>query len=227
MNLPEHYDTLYSTSIEKIRSGQYQLDPLLDSDTDNRLGITLLLRPDSQTKQQIQAFLGELKAIDPAQYYYPNSDIHITVMSIISCYSGFELGQIAVPKYVELVRRSIPAMREIRISFKGITASPSCVLVQGFMLDDTLNELRENLRLNFKNSGLEQSIDKRYAIQTAHATVVRFRSEISNMEGFLQVLEKYRNHDFGTFTADALELVYNDWYQRKEHVQVLHRFRLG
>ncbi|WP_266204830.1 2'-5' RNA ligase family protein [Pontibacter kalidii] len=226
MNLPDHYDTLYKASIEKISSGQYQLDPLLDSPNDNRFGITLLLRPDEQTKQHIQAFLGELKAVDPAQYYYPASDIHITVMSIISCYSGFALGQISVPAYVELIRESIPTRREINISFKGITASPSCAMVQGFMLDATLNELRENLRVNFKHSGLEQSIDKRYTIQTAHATVVRFRKEITHLGAFLQVLEKYRNHDFGTFRAQALELVYNDWYQREKHVQVLHRFEL-
>ncbi|WP_276497239.1 2'-5' RNA ligase family protein [Pontibacter litorisediminis] len=226
MNLPEHYDTLYRTAIEKIRSGQYQLDPLLESPNDNRFGITLLLRPDKQTKQHIQSFLSELRAVDPAQYYYPNSDIHITVMSIISCYSGFALEQISVPAYVELIRESIPDKREINISFKGITASPSCVMVQGFMLDATLNELRENLRVNFRHSGLEQSIDKRYTIQTAHATVVRFRKEISNVNAYLQVLEKYRHHDFGTFRVETLELVYNDWYQREKHVQVLHRFEL-
>lgn len=227
MNLPEHYDTLYKNSIEKIRSGQYQLDPLIDAAEDNRYGITLLLRPDSQTKQQIQAFLSELNAIDPAQYYYPNSDIHVTVMSIISCYSGFELGQISVPDYVELIQKSIPAHSQIEICFKGITASPSCVMVQGFLTDDTLNSIRENLRTNFRNSDLEQSIDKRYTIQTAHATVARFREPLRNTSAYLQVLEKYRDHDFGTFTADALELVHNDWYQRERFVQPLHRFSLA
>ncbi|MCX2741177.1 2'-5' RNA ligase family protein [Pontibacter anaerobius] len=227
MNLPEHYDTLYRTSIEKIRSGQYQLDPLIDSAEDDRMGLTLLLRPDKQTKQQIQAFLSELRAIDPAQYYYPDSDIHVTVMSIIPCYSGFELGQISVPDYVELIRKSIPAHSRIEISFKGITASPSCVMVQGFLSDNTLNHLRDNLRANFRDSDLEQSIDKRYAIQTAHATVARFRAPLRDTEAYLRVLEKYRNHDFSTFTVDTLELVHNDWYQREQFVQRLHRFNLG
>ncbi|AKD03931.1 mutarotase [Pontibacter korlensis] len=227
MNLTEHYNTLYKASKEKILSGNCETDPLLDSASDNRLGITLLLRPDSQVQNNIQAFLSDLKAIDPAQYYYPNSDIHVTVMSIISCYSGFDLAQISVPEYVELVRKSIPAQVSIRIKFRGITASPSTVMVQGFMEDDTLNELRNNLRVNFRNSALEQSIDKRYAIQTAHTTVVRFRQEITQVQEYVKVLEKYREHDFGTFTADELVLVYNDWYQRRAHVQDLHRFKFG
>ena len=224
MDLKKHYDTLYKESIEKIVADNYHIDTQIDSISDNRFGLTLIIRPDLQTKNTIQHFLNELKAIDPDQYYYPNSDIHITVMSIISCYDNFDLASISIPDYVAIIEKSLVNIRDIEINFQGVTASPSAIMLQGFTNTNSLNDLRNNLRTQFKDSGLEQSIDKRYSIQTAHSTVVRFRKPFSNKEKLLAILEKYRDFNFGKFKVDNYYLVYNDWYQREKWVKELHRF---
>ena len=225
MNLSAHYDKLYQESKTKIANGHYEIDELIDSKDDYRFGITLVIRPDESTKTNIQQFLNEVKAIDPHQYYYQNSDLHITVMSIISCYVGFDLRHINVADYVKVIEPIVAKHRNFKIQFKGITASPSCILLQGF-LTDTLNEIRDDLRIGFKNTDLQQSIDKRYAIQTAHSTVIRFRQVLKNKDQLLKLVEKYRDFDFGTFEVHNMELVYNDWYQRKKFVKKLHEFDL-
>ncbi len=225
MNLTEHYHKLYTESISKISAGNYETDHLIDSDTDQRFGLTLVIRPDAATNTNIQQFLAEAKAIEPDQYYYQNSDIHITLMSIISCYEGFDLKDIEVEDYIQLIQKVLARHKSFKIQFKGLTASPSCILIQGF-LTDTLNEIRDDLRAGFKNSGLQQSIDKRYAIQTAHATVIRFRSELKHIDTLLNLIEKYRDFDFGTFEVKQIELVYNDWYQRERFVKKLQVFEL-
>ncbi len=115
--------------------------------------------------------------------------------------------------------------KSFKIQFKGLTASPSCILIQGF-LTNTLNEIRDELRKTFKNSDLQQSIDKRYNIQTAHATVIRFKSELTDQTALINLIEKYREFDFGTFEIKQIELVYNDWYQREKFVKKLHTFSL-
>jgi 2'-5' RNA ligase len=226
MNLAEHYHKLYTASIAKISSGHYETDPLIDDEKDNRFGITLVIRPDVVTNNNIQQFLSEAKAIEPDQYYYQNSDIHITLMSIISCYDGFDLKDINVEDYIQLIQEILAKHQDFKIQFKGLTASPSCILIQGF-LTDTLNEIRDDLRMGFKNSALQQSIDKRYAIQTAHSTVIRFRSALENKDALVKLIEKYRDFDFGTFEVKRIELVYNDWYQRKRFVKKLHQFSLS
>jgi len=226
MNLANHYANLYQDAILKIKSDTYQTDNLIDSPSDKRFGITLLIRPDIQVKNRIQKFISDLKAIAPDQYYYPSSDIHVTVMSVISCYDGFDVAQIRLPDYVELIKKSISTYNRIEIEFRGVTASPSCIMVQGFLSDDTLNRMRDELRINFRNSNLEQTIDKRYSIQTAHATVVRFRKELTKKDAYIKVLDDYRDSYFGTSAVDSLELVCNDWYQRKEHVKELYRFEI-
>ncbi len=225
MSLEAHYTNLYKESIEKISNDDYQVDDLIHSSSDNRFGITLLARPSEKVKNEIQKFLNKLKIIEPDQYYYTNSDIHITVMSIISCYNGFKLENIELSEYIKCVNDCLTTDDfNIEIKFKGVTASPSCIMIQGFMNNESLNKIRNKLRSNFKNSTLEQSIDKRYSIQTAHTTVVRFTKRLSEKSAFLNLIETYKNHEFGTFKIKILELVYNDWYQKEKHVKKLFEF---
>lgn len=86
MDLTQHYNQLYKTSSEVILEGNYKLDTQISDASDSRFGVTLLIRPNKTIKNKIHSFLDQLKSIEPEQYYYPDSDIHITVMSIISCY---------------------------------------------------------------------------------------------------------------------------------------------
>lgn len=224
MNLENHYKKLYHESINKISSDNYHIDTLIDSKNDRRFGLTLIIRPSNEIKKKIQNFLKNFKEIEPNQYYYPNSDIHITVMSIISCYNDFDMSKIDVQKYIDLTEKCILKGIDLNITFKGITASPSGVMVQGFMNNNELNDIRDRLRKEFKNSNVEQSLDKRYLIQTAHSTIIRFRKELSQKEKFLELLDNSINYDFGTFKVNKFELVYNDWYQREQYVKKIHEF---
>ena len=226
MNLQEHYNQLYKKSSKAILEGKYSLDSQINDVTDSRFGITLLIRPNDEIKAQIQSFLDELREVGSQQYYYPDSDIHITVMSIISCYEGFTLSKIRTEEYIEIIQKSLLDVDKIKIEFKGVTASPSAIMIQGFPMEESLNNLRAKLRENFKKSTLQQSIDSRYAIATAHSTVLRFQEKIENPKKLIDVVEKFRDYDFGKFTVDKLELVYNDWYQRKSNTIALADFYL-
>lgn len=226
MDLQQHYNKLYQESIIKYKNDHYELDKLIDSPTDNRFGITLLIRPPQKVKNEIDNFLANLRQIEPNQYYYPKSDIHITVMSIISCYQGFEISQIDTVEYIERIHQCLSGIASFSIQLKGLTASPSCIMVQGFLIDNTLKHIRDNLRNNFKNSALQHSIDKRYAIQTAHSTIFRLRNNLNARDKFLDLIEQYKDYEFGTFTVDSLVLVFNDWYQREDKVQKLYEFKL-
>jgi len=217
MNLSEHYNELFKTSSELILSENYTIDSKINDDSDKRFGITLLARPTKEIKDNIQLFIQELKKTEPEQYYYPNADIHITIMSIISCTEGFTLNKFSTSAYVEIIEKSLVDINKIEIEYRGVTLSPSAIMIQGFISDDSLNVLRDKLRDNFKNSSLTQSIDSRYSISTAHSTVMRFQKKLKNPAKLIKVIEKFRNHAFGKFTVEKIELVYNDWYQREEN----------
>ena len=224
--LQVHYDELYQHARQLLLTSAYTLDKRIDDPTDNRLGLTLLFRPSEEIKTQIHGFLEDLKIFDPKQYYYPSTDIHVTVLSIISCYQDFDLQAISLPDYVELIRKNMPAQEGFEISFRGITASSAGVMVQGFPKGPFLDQIRNALRQSFRASELEQSIDTRYTLQTAHCTVVRFREPLINTKAFAEVLDRYRDYDFGTCRVEALELVHNDWYQRYSRVEKIHEFSI-
>lgn len=226
MNLKEHYRELLIESMEKIDAEDYEVDQWINSDADKRFGITLRLIPSESVKANIQNFIEEVKAIEPDQYFYPNSDIHVTVMSIISCYEGFDLDKIQIGKYIDIIANCLLDTQSFQIQFKGLTASKSCIMLQGYTDNDLLNEARGRLRTAFKSSDLEQSLDKRYAIQTAHSTIIRFKTELAHKEELLKMISKNADRNFGSFEVKSMELVYNDWYHRKGIVIKLHDFDL-
>jgi 2'-5' RNA ligase len=178
-------------------------------------------------KRRILTFLHELHTIEPSQYYYPGTDFHVTVMSIVSCYPGFSLEQVQVQKYIDAITVCLKRINRFDLSFRGITASSSCVMIQGFPGNQMLEMSRDAVREHFLRSPLQQSIDTRYAIRTAHATVARFRRKPTHTAQFINVLKRYREYDFGTCEVAAYELVFNDWYLRAHQVQHLHTFLLG
>lgn len=224
MDLTQHYNQLYQKSTETILAGNYKLDSQINDVSDSRFGITLLIRPNETIKANIQLFLDHLKTIEPNQYYYPDSDIHITIMSIISCYEGFRLDKINIQEYIDIIQQSLVHLDTIKIEFRGVTASPSAIMIQGFPADESLNNFRNKLRENFKKSTLEQSIDSRYSIATAHSTVIRFQEKLQNPQQLIAITDKFRDFDFGTYTVDKIELVYNDWYQRERNTIQLEYF---
>lgn len=226
-SLSAHYDQLWESSLAHISCKGFEYDPLIDSPLDKRFGITLLIRPSQKVNEAIQNVLSEIKLIAPAHHYCPSSDIHVTVMPIISCYEGFELAQIDPQAYIDLLQGCLTDLPPFSIDFKGLTASPSCIIVKGFPLSNTLESARNRLREAFKNSALEQSLDKRYPLQTAHSTVVRFKQPVQRQASVLKKLEKYQDYNFGSFEVRELKLVYNDWYQRQERVERLFTFKLA
>ncbi|GAA4051152.1 hypothetical protein GCM10022409_42400 [Hymenobacter glaciei] len=225
-NLQAHYNAMREAAIQRLAQGDAELDPLIDYEANLRMGITLLTRPAASITAAIEAMLADFRLTEPEQYYYPASDIHLTILSIISCYSGFKLTDISSVEYVEALRNILHNVRPFTITFTGLTASPGGIMVQGFAADNALNGLRDELRLFFRASGFQQSIDQRYSIQTAHTTVLRFRSKLRNGPALLKKLEQYQYHPFGSFEVNVLELVYNDWYQRAANTVLLERYAL-
>src|SRR5690606_25053555 len=136
-----------------------------------------------------------------------------------------ELGRIVPDDYIQLLKGCLKDLPTFAIEFQGVTASPSCIMIKGFPLDDTLEEIRNRLRLAFKDSLLEQSLDKRYPLQTAHSTVIRFKHPVKQQHEILEKLDQFRDFYFGKSEVGELELVFNDWYQREEKVRKLFSLR--
>ena len=215
------YADLWRQSISRIKTNQCETDLLIRRTDDSRRGLTTLFRPNYEISAAIECVLDKVKQLEPTQYFYPRSDLHLTILSIITCRENFQRNAERDAEYMEIISECAKNIRPPCIRFIGITASPSCLMIQGFPLDNNLRELRENLRNKFRRSNLPHSIDSRYPIKTAHLTVMRFQEPLIRAPEFVRLLEQHRTHEFGTQTMSTLEFVSNDWYLRNSLTQML------
>jgi 2'-5' RNA ligase len=217
---------LHRQALERIRSGGFEYDPFIDDPTDIRRGLTLLFRLETPVLLGIQEFLKKVQRIAPDQFFYSNVDIHITVMPIISCYAGFTLNKVNPEEYIQLIESCLNNIPHFDVEFRGVFFSPSCIIVKGYPLNGTLEQIRQNLRREFAKAPLEQSLDRRYILRTAHSTVVRFREPVQQSHKMEELVLANEDLNFGISTVKKLTFVCNDWYQRNERVQVLKDFLL-
>lgn len=226
MNLIDHYNSLWLQSKNEILNNKYQIDNFLNKSFDTRRGITLLARLEFKVLNKIIKFIEKCKTIEPDQYYYKSSDIHITILTIISCYENFTIDLINRNDYIEIIKKALSGINNFKIQFKGITASDSCIMIKGFPLNNDINIIRENLRKNFKSSKLTNSIDKRYRLITAHSTIIRFKNNLKNPIKLIELIERYKDYNFGYSNIKELEFIFTDWYQRNENNKTLFTFKL-
>ncbi len=224
MDLQKHYQQLYLNAVEAIKKDEYSIDDAIGDPADQRLGLTLIIRPSHKVVARIKQILAALSIAAPGQYIYPDTAIHITALSIINCYTGFRSEAISLPDYIALIEESLQEINAFDMQFKGITAANTGVMLQGYPGSPSLEDWRNKLRSIFRHADLEQSIDKRYIIQTAHATVMRFRKPLENKAALLACLQHFEDYDFGTFKVKEAVLVVNDWYHTAAKTKELAKF---
>jgi len=225
-DLQSLYTQMWENSIDRYKNNNCETDSLINGPSDMRRGITVLSYFDNVVDVKVSNFLSELKLIEPDQYYYPKEELHLTILSIISCITGFKLTNIDIEEYSSIFKEAIKEIGPFNVRYKGITVSSSCILIQGFPDNNQLYRLRNSLRSNFKKAKLKSTIDSRYEISTAHATAVRCIAPFRNSRDLIHILSKYRDYDFGTIEVNSLELVFNNWYQNLDITKKLSSLKL-
>lgn len=220
------YDEIWNRGSKLVLSGNSATDDRIDDPDDLRRGITLIFRPSQSVLDRFDDFLRLVQTVEPGQYRYARTEIHTTVMTVISCTENFGLDQIDDADYAKLIQSCVDRIDSFAVDFKGITASAGCVMAQGFPLDNTLARLRELLREKFNSSTLQHTIDEQYTIEIAHSTLIRFRSQLSRPRKFFELLSQFRSIEWGRTNVFELELVFNDWYHKSDHVGEIARFRV-
>ena len=220
------YDRLWDESSGPLARGICDIDSRIDAPDDTRRGISVILRLEEHAGEALAGFLSRVRESEPEQYYYPASDRHVTVLTIISCVEDFRPEDIDRDAYATILRDATDGLGPIVLRFTGVTATSSCIMLQGFPVGDALSLLRERLRRNFGESPLRHSIDSRYRREAAHCTLLRFRKPLREPARLVGLLADHRDEDFGTLRADGVDLVGTDWYLRRTHTTILSRIDL-
>ena len=191
-----------------FESGALQVDPhLTNLKKDLRRGVTLAFRPSPAVLENVNQFLDLLVSVAPEQYFYQSGQFHVTVLSIIS---GTELWRKEIRRLAAcraIINEVLHRQRPFKICFRGVTASPNAVMIQGFPAGDELNQLRGELRQAFAQNGLGGQLDRRYKSTSAHMTVMRFSRLETDWQQLAALLTENRTWDFGEMNIDRMQLI--------------------
>jgi 2'-5' RNA ligase len=225
--LQAHYDAILAGSIDAIRAGDVELDPHLQAGADARRGLTVIARPDAALTARLDGVLDILETIAPGQYRQPGADLHVTVLALSTACEDYHAELARLPDYRAAVRAALAGMPAFDIEFRGLSASRSAVLAQGFPLDGTLGLVRERLRAQLRARGLDTSLDSRYTIVAAHATLLRFVRPLPDPARLGDALMALRTTPLGTLRVDSVDLVRNDWTMSSRTLQKIEAFALA
>lgn len=219
------YQQLWTEAISAFERGAAQVDPnLSDKANDLRRGVTLAFRLSSGVRAKVEKFLSQLAGVAPEQYLYQPEELHVTVLSIIS---GTELWRKEMRPLAAgraIINEVLQSQRSFKVYFRGVTASPSAVMVQGFPDGDALEKMREELRRAFARNGLGGQLDRRYKINSAHMTVMRFRRPEADWKPLANLLAENRDTDFGGMEVSRIQLIWGDWYASANIARTLQEY---
>lgn len=226
--IPSHYDRMWTEAEPRIRRGGIICDEVLASRVaDSRRALSLIIRPSLAVQSAVLQFLNELRALEPDQYYYAASELHITVLALFTATVDHEPFFARQAEYLAAVTAAVKTAQPFAVRFAGITASPGAVIIQGFQDDGHLNALRDRLRSELQPRGLATAIDTRYRLETAHLTAIRFRAPLRHPSAFAAALDHARKRAFGGMAVHRLQVVRNDWYMSASSVEEVMALRVG
>jgi len=221
------YDRLWAEAQDWFAAGRARLDPHLpDRSGDERRGLSLIIRPDAPTVARVMAALDGLRQRAPGQHLYRADELHITALSLIGAAPGFDLDAVPLDRYRAVLSGVFAEVAPFAVQFTGLTASPESVMVCGDAPGDALNRLRDRLREQLAAAGLGATLDRRYRSVTAHMTILRFQAPPRDLPGLAAYLAALRDHAFGQFAVEQVDLVTNNWYMSHDAVTVLERYAL-
>lgn len=220
--LVARYDALWDAAAPEVRAGRAALDPWATRQgEDARRGVGLIARlaPPAPAEggpaaaDALVAFCAELRALEPAAYYQPRADLHLTVLSLFTATPDYAPHLAHLDAYRAAVAEALAGVGPFAVDLAGVTLSPAAVLAQGFPRDDTLERVRARLRDALAARGLGGALDRRYRLETAHVTLARFVAPLGDPARFVGALEAARGRAFGAVAVTALELGVGNWYQ--------------
>jgi 2'-5' RNA ligase len=229
LNTPgQIYNRLWREAIPRLKQGQPQIDPhLANRAGDGRRGITLAFRPEAAVQKAVDLFLRQLAEVAPGQHFYRPDELHVTVLAVIPGSEAWREKIRDLPAIQSVIGKVLQQQRPFDIAFRGVTASPGAVMIQGFPRDGGLAEIRGELRGVLRKNHLCADVDRRYKISGAHITAMRFGNERADWPGVVDLLKANRKTDFGEMRVRKLQLLRGDWYASAQTVRTIQEYPLA
>ncbi len=150
------YDALWQQAMAHYAEGRVEINPYLaDPQSDRRLGVTVIARPSSEVIERLMTFICGMAEMEPEQYFYQATDLHVTILSLFTATEQWEPHFARLSDYLDACAEVLSQTERFTVEFRDVTAAPGAILCQGFPCDESRNTLRDRLRqaLHRRNLG--------------------------------------------------------------------------
>ena len=217
------YDRIFNDHINHIKNGNIETDYFLSSQSeDNRRGISLII-PIPFNSIKYSSLVNAFRDIESDQYYYPLSDLHITIFTFLSARDTYKNNKELEGEFIQITKTALDKLNKISVSFSGITFSKEAGFINGYD-NDALISIRNDIRKEMDKRGLK--IDERYKSETAHVTFMRFRNRISDINRFYNRIIENKDKKIEEINLRKIELVEHDWYNTEINKRVISTFNI-
>ena len=177
-----------------------------DYANDNALCLTTVSYiPEQLAKIIHEAIIKPLAGIDPDQYYFPNSSMHVTIHNIRVVRDPASFTESDIEHARNLLRSSIPTYLAPTFELVGLLSMPTSISIIA-LVDPDYDHMVKSIRSQFAKANLAD--DKKYftnEIVFANITICRFTKPPTKL--FLETIEKNKNKKFGIFSPKETTLV--------------------
>lgn len=219
------YDNLWARCRSKLAQGLIEPDPASE-ETLKRWGVSVILRPEADVADTLSEVASELAVYTGRrQVVYDRSNLHTTMRSV-----EFNLGRVddeRICAYGEVLRELAKSYDPLRINYRGLTATATGVLAQGWPADESLQELRRDFRRRLAHRGLAGGPEETKLRLTAHASLTVFAGPLLNPLSLVRYVKDNRDTEYGTATYRCLDLVRYDRTPYDVRVVPMVRIPLG
>lgn len=190
---------------------------------------TLVGRLPSQVTEPINEVVASFGGSAANHYVYPAETIHLTIQNLDPLMRETD-GLERVREQLRILIGSVPPMRMVAA---GLGVSPDTIFVQIFPADESLADLRREIRALIRAScqpyppaiavrGFPRS--SQLFRNLAFANVMRFSGAVA--PSLVREITRHRSRYFGAFSLEAVELVTTDRLLSAEGTQVKGRISL-
>ena len=208
---------------QTLRTSGTSPDPTLrsllsDQNVDQRYGVNLVVHPPLTVLQQIRAIQQHLRTHEPQQYYYPSTDLHLTMMEILAARPLQNITSVAtqVKEHLDQLLQDLPTPQLDTPLF--VFDQYGCAL--NFLPSDSrLQTLRRCLNERLTHMGI--SLTSRYPPQSAHLTLMRYVSPLqTESETWIRTLKSVPLQAHLRWMIDTMTLTWGaNWYCMRQSVQ--------
>jgi 2'-5' RNA ligase len=194
--------------------------------TDMRCGVNIICRPTIEIVEYIVSTQEYLRVLEPDQYYYPPSDLHLTLVEICHSRTPEEVAPIARVVGPELNR--IAAMTSpSKVDSPMLVFDSHAVALNFLPADDALQNARQAILEGLANLGI--STDARYETRSAHVTLMRYITPLhSPSEEWISNLLNVPTTPELTWLLSPVWLTWGaSWYGMRSRIEEIGPIQLG